>query len=589
MNYETGSRDPRRASRTGRPVRPSRPVGSSRPARPGSARPAGARPGARPQRPASRPYESRDRYRYDTYNTQRRDRERYGSTMRPRPTPNRRPGTRPGARNTAYGNRQSRRRRKQQQQRMSLLILIAFIMLIVLIFTLSRCGRNKKPTQEVSAPVDETSSVVEEVPESEPEPAIPTMEGIANVDAVSASATYYYTYGTHFNLTGTTPDIENVRTVHLVLRSLNREEDVYSYEMAWETDGDGIRFESSEMINNGINLEILPTGHYAWLVKIHLRDGSDVYRNIVDETDQETIKYYTITQNDTNREILMENARDSVHNNEYFGVTITECELPDDIYDFVIDAGHGGNDGGAVGGDYTEAELTLKCAFLIKEDLEAMGYKVRLSRDGTEPADEWMAFTMYANPDGRVTKACASRAKFGVSLHLNAVEQDLEIGGLQVYTTARGNYNLAAEIAKEIKANTNCDYSPSTYNKKTDGVYISCEREYDPTDVLANVDALFMIRELGGLATGAYMAGSSTYDPNIYRDSSQGVEALLLELGYITEEKDREDIANNTDGYAQGISNALDTIAKQAAFPEDAAQDDDSSESSVVIPVTPQE
>lgn len=455
---------------------------------------------------------------------------------------------------------------KKQKQQMSYMLIISFVVLLLCVLLLTRCGKKEKePAQEVSVPIEETSIIEEPEEEPEQEPAIPTMDGIANVDSTTATATYFYTYGTHYNITGETKNLDNVKNVYLVLRSLNREEDVYSYEMAWESRDDGIWFESSEMINNGINLEILPTGHYAWLLKAHLRDGSDVYRHIIDGTDQEPITYYTITQNGINREIVMENTYDNRHGRDYYGVTIQECELPEDIYDFVVDAGHGGNDGGAVGGDYTEAQLTLETAFHLKEDLEALGYKVCLSRDGTEPADEWMAFTMYRNPDGRVTKACASRAKFGVSLHLNAVEQDLEIGGLQVYTTARGNYDLAAAIAQGIKANTNCHFSPSEYNKKTDGVYIKCEQEYNPADVLSNVDALFMIRELGGVAAGAYMAGTEKYDPNVYRDSSQGVEALLLELGYITEEYDRESIANNTEGYAQGICDGIDQIAKQTA------------------------
>lgn len=61
-----------------------------------------------------------------------------------------------------------------------------------------------------------------------------------------------------------------------------------------------------------------------------------------------------------------------------------ECELPEDVYDIVIDAGHGVSDGGTVNKEYTEAKIVLDFAIELKDKLEELGLKVKLTRDGTE-------------------------------------------------------------------------------------------------------------------------------------------------------------------------------------------------------------
>lgn len=469
----------------------------------------------------------------------------------------------------SYHDTNRSRRSRNQNQRLSLLIVLVFLIALVVIirFALGRGGKTEQdPLPSSSSLPDsqgESSSESSSEPDSEPEAAIPTMKGLDTLDATAAHTTSYYTYGTHFNLNGTMDTTENIQSMQLVLHSLNNDSNVYSQELSWTTEDDGIHFLTAKLINEGVNLEALPVGDYAWLIQIHFKDGSTIYRNIIDDTDTDPIDYYTITQNGVNRRIQIDSATDTVHNRPYFAASIQEASLPDTIYDIAIDAGHGGNDGGAVGGDHTEAELTLACALDLKEDLEALGYKVFLTRDGTEDPSTPMAYTMY-DEDGRVNTACASRAKFCVSLHLNSAEQEMTVGGIQVYASARGNVNLGRALAEQIKQNTNADYSNMTYNKMADGVYYNTSREYNSEDVMSNSDSLFMIRELGGIATGAYMDGSNaTYGTNLYLDSPQGVECCLIELGYITVDKDLQDIVQNMDKYAQAICDALHSRAQQ--------------------------
>ena len=54
--------------------------------------------------------------------------------------------------------------------------------------------------------------------------------------------------------------------------------------------------------------------------------------------------------------------------------------------------------------------------------------------------------------------------------------------------------------------------------------------------------------------TGAYVDGrNKSYGANIYCDSNIGVEAYLLELGYINNDSNLSNLLNNKDGYVNGI------------------------------------
>ena len=88
--------------------------------------------------------------------------------------------------------------------------------------------------------------------------------------------------------------------------------------------------------------------------------------------------------------------------------------LPDDVYDIVIDASHGGSDAGVKTKEYTEAELVLKCAKELKQKLEAKGYKVFLTRDGTESSNANMSTNMY-DDNGRINTAQESHSKILIS------------------------------------------------------------------------------------------------------------------------------------------------------------------------------
>jgi N-acetylmuramoyl-L-alanine amidase len=106
-----------------------------------------------------------------------------------------------------------------------------------------------------------------------------------------------------------------------------------------------------------------------------------------------------------------------------------------------IDAGHGGEDPGAVGaGGILEAEVVLQLARRIAEQLEATpGLRALLVRDGD----------YYVPRRERMQKARASRADLFVSVHADAFK-DPNVAGASVFALSSGG--ASSELARWLAA-----------------------------------------------------------------------------------------------------------------------------------------
>lgn len=89
----------------------------------------------------------------------------------------------------------------------------------------------------------------------------------------------------------------------------------------------------------------------------------------------------------------------------------------------VIDAGHGGSDGGTVGGEIIEKDISLSVALKLKAILEENNIEVILTRN----SDDNVSLTH------RVSIANESNADFFISLHCNYYEDDAQVSGLECY------------------------------------------------------------------------------------------------------------------------------------------------------------
>ncbi len=418
------------------------------------------------------------------------------------------------------------------------------------------------------------------LPDSSSQADVPAMAQPVEPDALkfpgalagTASLTDAYIYGTHLNLAGTlTPADPAFTGLQLVLRAEDGAEAAHPLQYA--TVGTTVTFTLSEQINGGLDLEALAQGTVCLLVRATGAESAADYLLTAGQAADLPFTYYTVTQNGQNDLIALQSQklRMDGHKQEGLVLTCQAAQLPENVYDIVIDAGHGGTDGGAVAGDVCEATVMLDMALRLRDRLEHLGYKVLLTRNGTEDPTTKMAYTMY-DEDGRVTLTAGSGAKLCLSLHLNTYEGYLEHGGVQIYAADRMDTAFAQSLAAGVAAAADTYISPMEVYKVAPGVYTRvftyadsqeldaecAEFDQPPYNIPAGTNYYYIIRETGGRITGAYIDGRHPhYGTNVYRDSSVGVETYLCELGYISLPGDLKHILDNPDGYAQGLADAI--------------------------------
>lgn len=384
-----------------------------------------------------------------------------------------------------------------------------------------------------------------------------------------AEITNIYTYGKSLNVNGKITNInkDNYESAKLYITDgIDYEQ---SYNMECTFDGSNLLF-SSTLINSGIVIDDLQNSEYYIFVRLKLNNSIDPrYYSFINTSENKNIVYYTVTKNNVNRKALIEFSEKDYNNKKYnlLAIKIQDSTLPQNIYDIVIDAGHGGKDPGEILGKDTEANITLEYANSLKESLENLGYKVALTRDSSN-SSSFSTTNMY-DADGRISIACSSQAKLMISFHIN---NDVNKGltGFEIYSPCKSNLYFATEMANRINEHSTITYSNNNSFKKADGVYVknftssiikeyentANKKGYEPYNITTDTPYLYTIREVGGIATGAYVDGrNKTYSKNEYYNSNRGIECYQLELGYI--KNDLDIIKNEKTQIVQAITEAI--------------------------------
>ena len=130
---------------------------------------------------------------------------------------------------------------------------------------------------------------------------------------------------------------------------------------------------------------------------------------------------YTNTYTDTNTYIDTNTYTDTNAGNGAAPIASTADYVSK--FCIVIDAGHGGSDGGTVSGKIIEKDINLSVALKLKTILEDNNIKVVLTRS----SDENISLAQ------RTSIANGSNADFFISLHCNYYEDDAQIAGLECY------------------------------------------------------------------------------------------------------------------------------------------------------------
>lgn len=383
-------------------------------------------------------------------------------------------------------------------------------------------------------------------------PKLKVQEEVINIDNL-------FIYGTYLNMHGNLVSDSNLELVlyngeflEYKINSLNNE------------------FNMSDNINDGLYLEDIPVGTYYLFLRSSSKDDkdNDIYRyyTLNNTTEYKETTYYTFSNR--GNKILITSDED--YHTLMFTVTKNDNKK---IYDVVIDPGHGGMDSGALKNGRKESEYTMKIANDLKNKLEEYGVKVKLTREGgqltnNEVLDDY-------GKSGRAVINHEVFAKYLFSIHMNS-NQATSVHGLELYTADNINYDFAKKLASNIVASANTNYSTNKINKVFDGIYTRTFTQSDIDSSLAeyenkNMKAynittksnyFYMIRETGGIMTGAYVDNRN--EPKIianpYYNSNVGSEAYLLELAYLTNANDLENMDNNMEKYTKAIADTFKDV-----------------------------
>lgn len=387
----------------------------------------------------------------------------------------------------------------------------------------------------------------------------PTIEAEKNKAQISK----YYIYGTHLNMTGSIKKINaKFKDIDLILYNIETGK-TKKFKINYSKNVNNVEFNISDEINNGIYLDNISKGNYQLYLRFTYETNkkkSYKYYPLENKTDYKKTTYYTLSK--TNNKFII--SKDDTT------ITMKVNKNKERIYDVVLDPSCGGVDKGATGNGYNESDITMQMANKVKENLETKGIKVKLTRTEDSLSDNDY-FDEYNN-GGRAVISHEVKAKYLFSFEATSSTTSSK-NGFSLYTAVGINYDFSAKLVENIISKTNLKTSTSTYNRVDYGIYSHNFTEseikenmdyydnkgYKRYNVTTNSNYLYMIRETGGIITGAYVDDSNPdkVGTNPYYKSNVGTEAYILNLGYLTNKDDINAMTINKDAYAEAISNSI--------------------------------
>ena len=413
---------------------------------------------------------------------------------------------------------------------------------------------------------------------------------ILDIEEDRISISELYVYGTHLNMIGNCNFLADMELVlydgEFIVYDLNdvkvNNMDFNSLIDSSNTEDVDVSFNLSSYVNDGIYLDDIPIGDYYMFIRV--KDSSVDGDNIQDEdsssdNEEDSYKYYSIV-NDSGYEettyYTMSNFKKKIvinNENSYPTMMMHVDENKDsEIYDIVLDPGHGGVDVGAIKNGYQETDFTMNIATKVKKKLEKYGFKVKLTHDEGQLGEKNRLDEYGVH--GRAVVSSEVKAKYLFSFHLNSSESS-RVSGLEIYTAKGINYDFAKMLVNNITSLSGIGYSSNKINKIDNSIYSRnftndevtssiqgyVDKDLVPYDITTKSNYYYMIRETGGIVTGAYVDDrNSKIVGNPYTKSNVGTETYLLELGYLSNKKDLENMINNMDKYVDGIAISIKSL-----------------------------
>jgi N-acetylmuramoyl-L-alanine amidase len=309
-------------------------------------------------------------------------------------------------------------------------------------------------------------------------------------------------------------------------------------------DGTELVYMMESNIDRQIPLDSLPQGFYEVYVMENL-----VKTRVVSQ-DAFYDEFYTIRRhNGLGMEVeivadksLIESPieNQTILDKNYVFIRVTEKEVPEAIYDVVIDPSkYQTSDDNIVKNDVNVAEALFVSATLLKEKLEAYGLKVFITRDN-EIIDRW-------GVDGRMAKIYNVKAKYYIALDINGSTNANDKGARIIYSHYTSNRFATAVFDAYLQLDDLTIYGVGSPGNKR-GI-ISGRVLEDKMDV--NTD----VRETGGKILGAAKySETSAENATFALDNPYGVQAILLDLLFISNQHDYDLYTTQHDALIENIA-----------------------------------
>lgn len=322
---------------------------------------------------------------------------------------------------------------------------------------------------------------------------------------------------------------------------------IESYQLVNQDDETVVDTTYESVVNKAIDLSQLDEGRYF----IHFNNIPIYSHTKVSDV------WYTVMRDGVSNQITLETYQGML------SLNVNKVnEQPENVYDILIDPGHGGLDTGTAFNNLLESEESLKISEYIAIRLADHGLKVKLTRtEDIDPAGKGN-FDYNESPyydEGRVEQAYRYQAKYMISSHLNSFDKSLE--GFEVYTSVASNNEWAENVVQALteagqgsrdSEKSEFRVSEGSYKKYflcTESDYASnygCDNEY--------MDYLYIIRETGGKITQS--SALLKYNDSYTQIPNYGAETMLIEYAYIDNVKDSEEWKSGWKNYGEAVVKA---------------------------------
>jgi len=309
-------------------------------------------------------------------------------------------------------------------------------------------------------------------------------------------------------------------------------------------DGTELVYMMESNIDRQIPLDALPQGFY----EVYVMENLVKTRLIAQDSFYD--EFYTIRRhNGLGMEIEIVADKDLIESplenqtildKNYVFIRVTEKEVPEAIYDVVIDPSkYQTSDNNIIKNDVNVAEALFDSATLLKEKLEAYGLKVFITRDN-EIIDRW-------GLDGRMAKIYNVKAKYYIALDINDSPNANDKGARIIYSHYTSNRFATAIFDAYLQQDDLTIYGVGSPGNKL-GI-ISGRILEDKMDV--NTD----VRETGGKILGAAKYSETAAENESFAlNNPYGVQSILLDLLFISNQHDYDLYTTQHDALIENIA-----------------------------------